>query len=52
MDRTYSKVIQKHVREENDKIIVKSVSEVVRNTIIENKKTQRQKQSDLLSFMA
>ena len=40
MDMTYSKVIQKHVREENDKTTVKSVSEAVRNTIIENKKTQ------------
>ena len=40
MDRTYSKVLQKHVREENDKTIVKSVSETVRTTIIENKKTQ------------
>ena len=40
MDRTYSKVLQKYVREENDKTIVKSVSEAVRNTIIENKKTQ------------
>ena len=40
MDRTYSKVLQKHVREENEKTIVKSVSEAVRNTIIENKKIQ------------
>ena len=40
MNRTYSKVPQKHVREENEKTIVKSVSEAVRNTIIENKKTQ------------
>ena len=40
MDRTYSKVLQNHVREENDKTIVKSVSEAVRTTIIENKKTQ------------
>ena len=40
MYRTYSKVLQKHVREENDKTIVKSVSEAVRTTIIENKKTQ------------
>ena len=39
MDRTYSKVLQNHVREENDKTIVKSVSEAVRTTIIENKKT-------------
>ena len=37
---TYSKVLQKHVREENNKTIVKSVSEAVRTTIIENKKTQ------------
>ena len=35
MDRT-----KKHVREENEKTIVKSMSEAVRNTIIENKKTQ------------
>ena len=40
MDRTYSKVLQKHVTEENDKSIVKSVSEAVRTTLIENKKTQ------------
>ena len=40
MDRTYSKVLQKYVREENEKTIVKSVSEAVRNTIIGNKKTQ------------
>ena len=40
MDRSYSKVLQKHVREENEKTIVKSVSEAVRDTIIENKKTQ------------
>ena len=40
MDRTYSKVLQKHVREENEKTIVKSVIQPVRDTIIENKKTQ------------
>ena len=40
MDMTYSKVLQKHVREKNEKTIVKSVSEAVRNTIIANKKTQ------------
>ena len=34
INRTYSKVLQKHVREENDKTIVKSVSEAVRTTII------------------
>ena len=39
-DRNYSKVLQKHVREENEKTIVKSVSEAVRYTIIENKKIQ------------
>ena len=40
MDRTYSKVLQNHVRDENKKTIVKSVSEAVRDTTIENKKTQ------------
>ena len=40
MDRTDSKVLQKHVREENEKTIVKSVSEAVRDRIIENNKTQ------------
>ena len=40
MDRTYSNVLQKHVREENEKTTVKSVSEAVRDTIIENEKTQ------------
>ena len=40
MDRTYSKVLHNHVREENEKTIVKSVSEAVRDTIIEKKRTQ------------
>ena len=34
MDMTYSKVIQKYVREENENTIVKSVSEAERDTII------------------
>ena len=38
MYRTCPKILQKHVREENVKTIVNS--EAVRNTIIENKKTQ------------
>ena len=37
----------KNVREENDKTIVKSVSEAVRNTIIENKKNTRQRDRNI-----
>ena len=35
------KSYKKHVREENEKTIVKSVSEAVRDTIIENTNTRK-----------